>query len=127
MSWPVQASGGGGSDTGIACIAATAIAAGKLVYINASSQMALADATAEGKEAVGFTKEAVLSGAVGAYFTNGVIPSQTGLTPGTNYFLTTTPGLAGAAPSTTGNVVQKIGVATSSTEIVFAPAVPITL
>ncbi len=127
MSWPVQASGGGGADTGIACVAATAIGAGKLVYINGSGQMALADATAEGKEAIGFTKEAVLSGAVGAYFTNGVMPSQTGLTPGNNYFLTTTPGLAGAAPSTAGNVLHRIGVAASSTEIVFAPTIPITL
>lgn len=125
--WPIRNAGGSNPETGVSAVAATAIAAGKLVYINGSGQMALADATAEGKEVVGFTKTATLSGAVGTYFTVGVIPSQTGLTIGADQFMTTTPGLAGPVPSTTGNVAQKVGVATSATEIVFGIYTPITL
>lgn len=127
MSWPQKATGGGAVDNGTAAVASGAIPANALVYINGSGQMALADATAEGKEAVGFTKASTANGVVGAFFTSGTLTGQTGLTPGNAYFMTTTPGVPGAAPSTTGNVVQRIGTALSATDISFALSTPITL
>lgn len=107
------------------------IAAGDLVNIHNSSgpKIRKADATTAGKEAHGFVLSAIASGASGTvYPEENVLSGMTGLTPGARMFLSTTAGLNTAtAPSTSGQVVQEIGVALSTTEIMFRPRQPITL
>jgi hypothetical protein len=50
------------------------------------------------------------------------IHSKTGLTLGAEYYLAATPGaITVTAPSATGNIVQRIGIADKTTEIVFVP------
>lgn len=111
-----------------------ALSARDLVYIEAAGTMAKADATTEGKEAIGFVSAAVSNAAVGTiYLTGNNITGLSGLTPGKKYYLSTTPGLMvddTAAPVTggsTGNVVQEVGTALSATELAFEPEQPITL
>lgn len=109
-------------------VASGAIAAHSLVYVKADGTLALADATAEGKEAVGFTALAYANGETATFYSEGSIMSGlAGLTPGSAYFMTTVPGVVGAAPGATGNVVQHVGTALSATELVFATYNPITL
>lgn len=107
------------------------LAAGDLVNIHNSSgaRVRKADATSAGKEAHGFVLAAVTSGQnATVYPEENVISGLTGLTPGARMFLGTTAGAATAtAPSTSGQVVQEIGVALSATEILFRPRQPITL
>lgn len=88
-----------------------------------------ADATAEGKEATGFVKEAVTSGAMAAVYFEGRISGLTGLTPGARQYLSaSTPGVATAtAPVGAGNVSQWVGDAVSATEIDFEKGDPITV
>ncbi len=78
-----------------------------------------ADATAAGKEAHGFVLSAVSTGANATVYLEGTITGLGGLLPG-RYYLSTTPGTASATPpSVAGNVVQYIGMSTSTTEISF--------
>lgn len=88
-----------------------------------------ADATAEGKEATGFVKEAVTSGATAAVYFEGRISGLTGLTPGARQYLSaSSPGAATAtAPTGAGNVSQWVGDAVSPTEIDFEKGDPITV
>lgn len=51
----------------------------------------------------------------------------TGLTIGSMYFLSTTGGTTVTAPSAAGNIVQRLGLASTATNLVFEPSVPITL
>lgn len=80
-----------------------------------------ADATAIGKEAHGFVKQAALLGNSLPVFFDGLNDNLSGLTPGV-YYLSTTPGLiTTTAPSASGNVVQRVGVATEAGMLVFEP------
>lgn len=107
------------------------LSAGDLINIHDVSgpRIRKADATAAGKEAHGFVLGAISSGASGTvYPEENVLSGLTGLTPGARQFLSTTPGArTDTAPSTAGNVAQIIGVALSTTEILFRPETPITL
>ena len=86
-----------------------------------------ADATTAGKRAYGFVLAAALSGANATVYFEGSNDQVTGQTAG-EVFLSTTPGLGtSTAPSTTGNIVQSIGIATSATSVNFEAAKPITL
>lgn len=111
--------------------ASEALAAGDLVNIHNSTgaKVRKADATSAGKEAHGFVLSSVSNGASATvYPEENVISGLTGLTPGTRMFLSATAGLNTAtAPSTSGQVVQDIGVALSTTEIMFRPRQAITL
>ncbi len=119
------------SSSGLPTYSATAdeaLPANSLVYIKANGNCALASAIAEGKEAIGFVRTAVLLGADAAIYAEGnFITGLSGLTPGASYFMTTTPGQIGAAPVATGNVVQHVGTALSATALAFALFNPITL
>lgn len=98
-----------------------ALAAGDFVNIHNSSgaKARKADATTAGKEAHGFVLSAVGSGASATVYFEGTNTAVTGQTPGV-VFLQTTAGAAGStAPSSAGNVVQKLGIATSATTINF--------
>lgn len=108
------------------------LAAGDLVNVWNSSGTASvrkADATAEGKEAHGFVTAAVTSGATATVYFEGRITGKTGLTPGARQYLSaSTPGAVTAtAPTTSGNVVQYVGIAVSATEIDFEKEDTITL
>lgn len=100
------------------------LAAGAMVnlYSNSGTYTARnADATTNAKSADGFVLAAVTSPAVAIIY---LIPSSgrntavTGLTIGSVYWLSTTPGAVTlTAPSASGNIVQRLGKATSATEL----------
>ena len=113
--------------------ASVALSANQLVYLLSNGQLALADASVEGKEAIGFVKQAYAASATATYFTFGALMSGlSALTVNAAYYMLTTPGAFGliaAAPQlgSTGNVLLKIGKAISATQILFTPETPITL
>lgn len=79
-----------------------------------------ADATAVGKEAIGFVLSAVTSGQNATVFHEGADTSLTGLTAGSRYYLSTTPGAATTTPpDAAGNVLQFLGTAVSTTKLVY--------
>lgn len=109
--------------------ASEALAAGDFVNIwnSTGAKVRKADATVAGKEAHGFVLAAVSSAAPATVYFEGTNTAVTGQTPG-NVFLATTAGTATTtAPSGTGNVVQRIGFATSATTINFQSQPPIML
>lgn len=117
-----------GADT--ASIAASeALAAGDWINIwnSTGAKVRKADATTTGKEAHGFVLEAVASGAQATVYFEGTNTQVTGQTPGP-VFLQATAGAGGpAAPAASGNIVQRLGIATSPTTVNFEGGVPVTL
>lgn len=117
-----------GADTSV-IEASENLAAGDLVNIHNSSgaKVRKADATTAGKEAHGFVLAGVTSGQNATVYFEGSNTQVTGLTPGAQ-FLSTSPGLATAtAPSGSGNVVQRVGVATAAASLNFEAGAPIVL
>lgn len=114
----------------VATIAASEnLAAGDFVNVHNSSgaKVRKADATASGKEAHGFVLSAATGGNNATVYFEGTNTGVTGMTPGV-VFLSATAGLAtGTAPSSSGNVVQRLGVAVSATAINFEPHPPVVL
>ena len=105
------------------------LAAGDLVniYESTGAKCRKADATTVGKEAHGFILEVVTTGNNATIYFEGNNDQVTGLTPGIQ-FLTTTAGLVSVtAPVASGNLVQKVGIATSATNLNFESTNPITL
>ncbi len=103
------------------------VAAGAIVniYNNAGTRNARnGDASSYAKRAIGFVSGAVTSGATATVNFIGVISGLSGLTAGTEYFLSdTTPGSITATPVTTsGHILQSVGTALSATELDFKPA-----
>lgn len=80
-----------------------------------------ADASTEGKEAIGYTLSAVTAGQMVTVYHEGSNNGLTGLVPGTRYYLSdSTPGGFTATPVTgTGKVSQYLGTASSTTALVF--------
>lgn len=117
-----------GADT-VQITASEALSAGDYVNIWNSSgpKCRKADATAAGKEAHGFVLAAVSNAATATIYLEGTNNQHSSLTAG-NMYLSTTPGAATATPpSTAGNVIQRIGVAVSATQVSFEPDTPIVL
>lgn len=106
-----------------------ALSAGDFVNIHnsAGAKARKADATVAGKEAHGFVLTGVGSGAAATVFFEGTNTGVTGQTPGPVFLSTTAGQAAAAAPSGSGNVVQRIGFAISATAINFQSQPPITL
>lgn len=105
------------------------LAAGDLVniYDATGAKCRKADASTAGKEAHGFVLAATTSGQNASVYFDGSNAQVTGLTPG-RQFLSATPGLCTAtAPSGAGNVVQRVGFATSATSMNFQSQTPIVL
>lgn len=118
-----------GADTA-SILASEALSAGNFVniYNNAgTANVRKADATTSGKEAHGFVLAAVSSGANATVYFEGSNTGVTGLTPGMQFLNTTAGGSTAAAPSGSGNVVQRLGVATSATSVNFEASDPIVL
>lgn len=107
-----------GADTAI-ITASEALSAGDWVniYNNSGAKVRKADATTTGKLAHGYVTAAVSNGNPATVYFEGSNSNVTGMTPGEVY-LSTTPGVGtNTPPSTAGNVVQKIGFATSATNV----------
>jgi len=85
-----------------------------------------ADANDVAKAAVGFVLSSASGGASTTVYFEGSITGLSGLTRGSKYFLSAS--AAGAVsttvPSGAGDIVQYIGVATSTTEMTFEPQTP---
>lgn len=118
-----------GADTA-SITASEALAAGDWVNIwnSAGARVRKADASTAGKEAHGFVLSAVSNGAAATVYFEGTNTQVTGQTAGVVYLSAATAGLGTAtAPSSAGNVVQRIGFATSATTVNFQSQPPITL
>lgn len=128
VKWVSEGGVAGGADTGTVTTS-EALAAGDLVNIwNSSGAKARkADATTAGKEAHGFVLAAFGSGVPAAVYFEGTNTAVTGLTPGPQFLNTTAGAASSTAPSGSGNVVQRVGVAVSATAFNFQLNSPIVL
>lgn len=128
--WPIAMMPSGiAADTKI-IVASEALSAGDLVnvYNNAGTPTCRkADATSTGKEAHGFVLSAVSSSANATVYFEGTNDQLTSLTAGNLYLATTAGAVTATPPSSAGNVVQRVGVAVSATELKFEAEPPITL
>lgn len=111
-------------------IASEALAAGDFINVfdNAGTpNVRRANATTAGKEAHGYVLAAVLLGGNAAVYFSGENSAVAGATGGVVYLSTTPGGFTSTAPSASGNVVQRLGVATSATSINVETAEPVVL
>lgn len=119
-----------GADTA-SVVSSENLAAGDLVniYDNAGTpNVRKADASVPLKEAHGFVLAAVTSPAAATVYFEGSNTQVTGLTAGRRYLSATVPGgTTATAPSGAGQVVQRVGIATSATVLNFEAAQPIVL
>ncbi len=108
--------------------ASEALSAGAMVnlYSNAgatNARNADASVASGGKKVSGFVLAAVSASATAAVYRNGLNTSQTGLTPGADYYLAATPGgITATAPTTAGQTQQYVGTAITATSIDIQPA-----
>lgn len=111
--------------SGRSMVASETIAAGDLVNVWAdadTSKVRKADASDPGKRAHGFAPAGITSGASGVVtLREGELTGLSGLTIGAQYYLSdTTPGgISNIGPVTVSNIVQRVGVALSATELSF--------
>lgn len=118
-----------GADTA-SLTASEDLAAGEYVNIYndaGTPKCRLADATTSGKEAHGFVLAAAASGTSAVVYFEGTNNQVTGATAGPVFLSTTAGGFTSTAPSAAGNVVQRIGVATSATSINVECGQPVVL
>jgi hypothetical protein len=105
--------------------ASEAMAAGALgnVWNDAgTAKVRNSDATTAGKEANAFVLSAVTAGQSASVYSDGAITGLSGLVPGTRYYASTTPGqITATPPSASGNVVQYVGTAHTTTVLPFEP------
>lgn len=106
-----------------------ALAAGDLINIHNSTgaKARKADATTAGKEAHGFVLSSAASGAAATVYFEGTITGLSGLTPGPQFLTTTAGTSSGTPPAASGNVIQRVGVATSATTLNFEGGMPVVL
>lgn len=119
---------GVGADTAI-ITTSEALVAGDLVNIwnSTGAKARKADHATAGKEAHGFVLVGVASGSPATVYFEGTNTAVTGLTPGVQFLGTTAGKTTNVAPSATGNVVQRVGFATSPTALNFNASDPIVL
>jgi hypothetical protein len=113
---------GFGADTRTVTAGET-LAAGDLIYMDATPEAFKADANSDAKAAIGFVLAGITAAATGtAYFGSGIISGLSGLTAGAKYYLDTTAGgITTTKPSGSGDIIQQVGVALSATELYFEP------
>jgi hypothetical protein len=117
-----------GADT-VSIVASEALSAGQFVniYNNAGTpNCRKADNTTTGKEANGFVLAAVSSAASATIYLAGQNTQLTGQVAGP-VFLGTAGAVVASAPTGSGNVVQRVGIAVSATVVEFRPYSPIVL
>jgi hypothetical protein len=106
-----------GADS-ITATAGEALAAGDFVYLNGSGAVLKADATTFAKRAMGYVLSSVANAGTATVFFDESNSSLSGLTPGGMYYLSATAGAATlTAPTTSGQFVQELGIATSATSL----------
>lgn len=118
-----------GADTAT-ITASEALSAGDFVNIwnSTGAKARKADASTSGKEAHGFVLAAVSNAAAATVYFEGTNTQVTGLTAGNVFLSDSTPGGSTAtAPTGSGKVVQRLGVAVSTTAINFEASAPIVL
>lgn len=120
-----------GTDIDVATITTSeALAAGDFVNVwnSTGAKVRKADAATSGKYAHGFVLSAFGSAAPALVYFEGRNTQVSAQTPGEVFLSSSTPGGAVAvAPSTAGQVVQRLGTAVAATEINFEPQQPIVL
>lgn len=104
-------------------LAAVALSANELVFIDGSGEADLASAAVAGEAASGFAATSELLGDPIVILFDGVIGGFVGLTPGARQYLDdATPGGITSTPVTgTGKLHQFLGKAISTTELLFEP------
>jgi hypothetical protein len=107
-------------------IASESLSAGNLVNIYNNSGTAncrKADGSTTGKSADGFVLSAVTALATATvYFPGDENTAVTALTPGPQFLSDTTPGACSTTiPSTAGHVIQRVGDASTATNLIFQP------
>lgn len=120
---------GFGDDTAV-IVAGENLAAGDFVNVyndSGTPKVRKADATTAGKEAHGFVLAVVTSGNNANVYFEGTNTQVSGATAGVIYLSASAGGFTSTAPSSSGNVVQKLGVAVSATAISFEAQQPIVL
>ena len=111
-------------------VASENLSAGDFVNIwndAGTAKVRKADATTAGKEAHGFVLSAFSSAANATVYFEGSNTAVSGRTPGVQFLSTTAGSTSTTAPSASGNVVQRLGFATSATVINFQSMSPIVL
>lgn len=105
------------------------LAAGDFVNIwnSTGAKVRKADATTAGKEAHGFVLAAFTHPTTATVYFEGSNTAVSAATPGPVFLSTTAGGFTSTAPSGSGNVVQRLGVATSATSINYSADDPIVL
>lgn len=111
-------------------VASEAVSAGQYVNIfndGGIAKVRLAAATAPSLQAHGYAKTSGAAGDTIQVSFDGLNTNALGQTPGL-VFLSTTPGMGtDTPPAAAGQIVQRIGVAVSATEMSFNLGLPITL
>jgi len=115
----------------ITVVASESLAANDLVNVwdDAGTPKARkADASTVGKEAVGFVTDSYAAAASATVYLDGRITGLTGLTTGARHYLSAaTPGaVTTTPPAASGNVVQYVGLAMSTSILDFVETNPIT-
>jgi hypothetical protein len=107
-------------------IAGENISAGDLVSISSANTVVRADAD-NNRIAHGIALEAITAAATGEVaFGSYVASGFSGLTPGTKYYLSTTPGtITATIPTGAGVLVQPVGVAKANDEFYFEPSMAV--
>jgi hypothetical protein len=106
----------------------TNITAGMMIYLDSSSHIQPADNTTPVK-ATGFAPSAISATTSGqVVIGSGPNAALTGLTAGSDYFLSTAGSVTATVPSSAGQILQKVGTAISTTELqVLLPSVVVLL
>jgi hypothetical protein len=113
-----------GSGGSLSLTSSENLAAGALVNIDSSGSVRNANATDATKPAMGFVLAATTTPAAATvYFVGQVNSGASGLTVGGAVYLSASSAGAStsSAPSATGNLVQRVGIAISATEYAFTP------
>lgn len=97
------------------------------VWNSTGAKVRKADATTSGKEAHGFVLSAFTHPTTATVYFEGTNTAVTGQTPGVIFLATTAGQGTSTAPSSAGNVVQRVGFATSATSVNFTSGDPIVL
>lgn len=103
-------------------LASEALSAGDFVNVynnSGTANVRKADATTAGKQAHGYVLVSVDNGDPATVYFEGSNTQVSGATPGPVFLATSAGGFSSTAPSSAGNVVQRLGVAVSATEINF--------
>lgn len=108
--------------------ASESLSAGDLVNIHddaGTEKVRLADAS-NGRRAHGFVLSASASAENADVYFSGIITGLTGLTPGADVYLGTGGDISESGATTSGHILQQVGVAISGTEVSFKDHMPIT-